>query len=241
MHREHALFGFLQKLSRDEFQSLEAIATRLSFRKKEYIFQANLTNNTIYVLTEGRIKLSRLSAMGQESIQWFCFPGEIFGLSENTYEHDSGLYAQTLLPSCVWAISKTEFNHLLLNKPGMALVIVDQLSSRVRTLGDMLLHVSCESASARLINLLQRLSEIYGRPSDQQITIDMHLTHQEIADMIGVCRQTVSSMMANLKRRGIVSTNRHSIVINSPSSLENLNNPNRGLPGKTVSGLLTVN
>jgi len=240
MHKEHATFGFLQKLSRDEFQSLEAIATRLSFKKKEYIFQANLTNNTIYVITEGRIKLSRLSARGQESIQWFCFPGEIFGLSENTYEHDSGLYAQALAASSVWAISKVEFNQLLMTKPGMALVIVDQLSSRVRTLGDMLLHVSCENASARLINLLQRLSEIYGTSSDQQITIDMYITHQEIADMIGVCRQTVSSMMANLKRMGLITTDRQSIVINSPSSLEDLNNTNNIVPGKSYTGPLTV-
>ena len=93
MHKEHASFGFLQKLSREDQQSLEAIATRLSYKKKEYLFQANLTNNTISVLTDGRVKSSRLSAQGQECIQWLCFPGEVFGLSKNTYHYDSGLYA----------------------------------------------------------------------------------------------------------------------------------------------------
>ncbi|WP_455209354.1 Crp/Fnr family transcriptional regulator [Kaarinaea lacus] len=225
MHKEYASFGFLQKLSREERHAIEAIATRLSYKKKEYIFQANLTNNTIYVLTEGRIKLSRLSALGQECIQWFCFPGEVFGLSENTYEHDSGLYAQALVPSSVWAISKLEFNQLLLKKPRVALVIVDQLSSRVRTLGDMLLHVTCDNAYNRLVNLLQRLAEMYGNLSHSEIHIDMHLTHQEIADMIGVCRQTVSSMMADLKRSGIVSANRQRISIKSLTSLNRLIKP----------------
>ena len=241
MHKEHALFGFLQKLNRDEIHSLESIATRVSFKKKEYIFQANLTNNTIYILIEGRIKLSRLSTMGQECIQWFCFPGEIFGLSEHTYDHDSGLYAQALIPSSVWAFSKSEFNRLLLKKPGMALVVVDQLSSRVRTLVDQLLHVSCENVNARLINFLQRLSELYGKSLNQQIKIDMYLTHQEIADMIGVCRQTVSSMMAQLKRSGIISTDRHGIVINSPSSLERLNKSNKLGTNEKVSGMIPVN
>lgn len=225
MHKEYASFGFLQKLSREEQQSLEAIASRLSYKKKEYVFQANLTNNTIYVLTDGRIKLSRLSALGQECIQWFCFPGEVFGLSENTYEHDSGLYAQALVPSTVWAISKLEFNQLLLKKPRVALIIIDQLSSRVRTLGDMLLHVTCDSAHNRLVNLLQRLAEIYGSPSQNEIHIDMHLTHQEIADMIGVCRQTVSSMMADLKRSGIVLANRQGICIKCAMSLNRLIRP----------------
>lgn len=225
MHREHASFGFLHKLNREEQQSLEAIATRISYKKKEYIFQANLTNNTIYVLTAGRIKLSRLSAQGQECIQWFCFPGEIFGLSENTYEHDSGLYAQALVSSTVWAISKLEFNQLLLTKPRIALMIVDQLSSRVRTLGDMLLHVSCDNAQQRLIKLLQRLAEIYGHPSNDEIFIDMQITHQEIADMIGVCRQTVSSLMASLKRSGIVFANRRGIAIKGITALNNLVKP----------------
>jgi CRP/FNR family cyclic AMP-dependent transcriptional regulator len=222
MHKEHASFGFLQKLSREDQQSLEAIATRLSYKKKEYLFQANLTNNTIYVLTDGRVKLSRLSAQGQECIQWFCFPGEIFGLSENTYDYDSGLYAQALIPSTVWAISKQEFNQLLLKKPRIALVIVDQLSSRVRTLGDMLLHVSCDSAQQRLVSLLQRLAEIYGDSTSNEVFIDMQITHQEIADMIGVCRQTVSSLMAGLKRSGIISANRQGISIKCVMGLSRL-------------------
>ena len=230
MHKEHASFGFLQKLSREDQQSLEAIATRLSYKKKEYLFQANLTNNTIYVLTDGRVKLSRLSAQGQECIQWFCFPGEVFGLSENTYDYDSGLYAQALITSTVWAISKLEFNRLLLKKPRIALVIVDQLSSRVRTLGDMLLHVSCDSAQQRLVSLLQRLAEIYGDSTSNEVFIDMQITHQEIADMIGVCRQTVSSLMAGLKRSGIVSANRQGIAIKCPSSLNRLVEPNSAVP-----------
>ena len=230
MHKEHASFGFLQKLSREDQQSLEAIATRLSYKKKEYLFQANLTNNTIYVLTDGRVKLSRLSAQGQECIQWFCFPGEVFGLSENTYDYDSGLYAQALVTSTVWAISKLEFNQLLLQNPRIALVIVDQLSSRVRTLGDMLLHVSCDSAQQRLVSLLQRLAEIYGDSTSNEVFIDMQITHQEIADMIGVCRQTVSSLMAGLKRSGIVSANRRGIAIKCSSSLNRLIAPNSAVP-----------
>mgnify|MGYP001828548541 CR=1 FL=1 len=229
MHKEHASFGLLQKLSRDEQQSLEAIATRLNYQKKEYVFQANLTNNTIYVLTDGRIKLFRLSAFGQECIQWFCFPGEVFGLSENSYNHDSGLYAQALVPSSVWAIPKLEFNQLLLDNPSMALVIVDQLSIRVRTLGDMLLHNTCDNAHNRLVNLLQRLAEMYGNSIDDEIYIDMQITHQEIADMIGVCRQTVSSMMANLKRTGVVSANRRGISIKCIKSLNRLTKPEAAL------------
>lgn len=206
---------FLQRLSPDTRNALDAISTRVTFKRREYIFQANLANNTVYVLLEGRVKLSRLSDQGQECIQWFCFPGEFFGFSEYTYCHDSGLYAQALSSATVLVIAKQDFNRLVLQTPALALIIIDQLSSRVRTLGDMLLHIACGSAQDRLINLLQRLSEIYGEPSDERVNIAMHLTHQEIADMIGVCRQTVSTLMAGMRKTGIISSNRQGIVIHN--------------------------
>ncbi|MCI0505271.1 MAG: Crp/Fnr family transcriptional regulator [Gammaproteobacteria bacterium] len=224
MYKDDASFGFLQKLDQNEQRSLEAIATCLSFKRKEYIFQANLTSNAIYVLVEGRVKLSRLSALGQECIQWFCCPGEIFGLSQNVYDYDSGLYAQALAPSKVWAISRYEFNQLLLEKPRLGLIIIEQLSSRVRSLGNLLLHITCDNAHSRLVNLLHRFAQLYGSRAGNEIYIDMQLTHQEIADMIGVCRQTVSTMMANLKRSGIVSADRRGISIKCPASLDKLLN-----------------
>ena len=213
MPKYHADFGFLQKLTPEAQRSLEVIGTRLNFKRKDYIFQANLSNKTVYILVAGKVKLSRLSDQGQECIQWFCFPGEIFGFSEFTYHHDSGLYAQALTDVTLLAITKSDFNQLLLKNPALALLVIDQLSSRVRTLGDMLLHIACGSAQDRLINLLQRLSEIYGKPTDKEVYIDIQLTHQEIADMIGVCRQTVSTLMANLKKDGIILSNRFGIAI----------------------------
>ena len=70
-----------------------------------------------------------------------------------------------------------------------------------------------------------RLRQIYGSPAQDEIYIDMHLTHQDIADMIGVCRQTVSSMMSNLKRLGVISSDRRSITIKSTTTLNTLLNP----------------
>lgn len=215
MNKNHTAAEFLHHLSPETRQALEAISTRATYKRREYIFQANLTNTTVYVLLEGRIKLSRLSDQGQECIQWFCFPGEFFGFSEYTYCHDSGLYAQALSNATLLVIAKQDFNRLVLQTPALALIIIDQLSSRVRTLGDMLLHIACGSAQDRLINLLQRLSEIYGNPSDKRINIAMYLTHQEIADMIGVCRQTVSTLMAEMKKNGMISSNRRGIVIHN--------------------------
>jgi CRP-like cAMP-binding protein len=200
-------------LDANQRQAIESAATQLHFRKKAYIFRASQTHNVVYIVLEGRVKLFRLTATGHECIQWFCLPGDIFGLSEHDYQPDNGLYAQTLSATDVYAISKTTFNQLVTAMPSLALLAMEQLTLRVRTLGDMLLHVTCDDAAARLSSLLQRLGVLYGRRCNDEIVIDLQLTHQDIADMIGVCRQTVSTLMAQLKRRGILRCDRRTIAL----------------------------
>lgn len=221
-----------ERVPHSAWQSLETIAARVNIKQRDYIFQANFSNNTVYLLLEGRVKLSRLSDQGQECIQWFCFPGELFGFSEYTYNHDSGLYAQALTPVVLLQLSRQDFEQLVKAAPELGLIAIEQLSRRVRTLGDMLLHIASGNAQDRLINLLQRLSEIYGRPAEQKVNIDIHLTHQEIADMIGVCRQTVSTLMASMKKNGLISSNRQGIVIHN---LAHLNTVSQQVPLKQIN------
>lgn len=213
MQGKDATINFLNALDDDQLRAIESTATRLHFRKKDYIFRSSLTHNMIYILLEGRVKLFRLTATGHECIQWFCIPGDIFGLSEQTYQPDDGLYAQALSAADVYAISKNTFNQLVTAMPSLALLAMEQLTLRVRTLGDMLLHVTCDDAYTRLSSLLQRLGSLYGTRCNDDIVIDLQLTHQDIADMIGVCRQTVSTLMAQLKRRGMVHCDRRTITL----------------------------
>ena len=66
------------------------------------------------------------------------------------------------------------------------------------------------------------MKEFYGRDTNNGIYIDIYLTHQEMADMIGTCRQTVSSMVGHLKKRGIIDTSRNRICIQSPIEFQRL-------------------
>lgn len=212
-------FSFMNRLTATEQNRLVSISHKHSYRKGNYIFQANHQNDSIYILLEGRVKIIRLSHEGRELIQWFCMPGEIFGLSEDDQTPYRGLYAQALSTSQLLVIPKQEFNHYLLSHPHLALLIVKQLASRLRTLGDMLLNMSSDDALARFQKLLNRLSSCYGRRVGKGIYIDVHLTHQEMADMIGVCRQTVSSMLSKLKNEGMLTANRSGILIHLPQAL----------------------
>ena len=214
-------FSFMNKLSRIEQTALHAIAHKHQYAKSDYIFRPDQLNDSIYILLEGRVKIIRISPEGRELIQWFCMPGEIFGLSEDNQIPLRGLYAQTISSSKLLCVPKQGFNQFLLDHPNLALLIVKQLASRLRTLGDMLLNITSDNAESRFVKLIQRLSDCYGCKKSTGIQIDVHLTHQEMADMIGVCRQTVTSMLGKLKREDILASSRNGIYIKLPEQLDN--------------------
>lgn len=207
-------FSFMNKLNSNEHAKLNSIAHKQAFPKGDYVFQAGQVKDTIFILLDGRVKIIRLSVEGRELIQWFCLPGEIFGLSEDLHSFERSLSAQTISNSNLLCISKQQFNLFLVDNPGLALHIIKQLTTRLRILGDMLLNITSENAQAKFINLIQRLIDCYGHTSGNTIHIDIYLTHQEMADMIGVCRQTVSSMLGRFKREGILNSDRTGIHIN---------------------------
>jgi len=211
-------YSFADQLLPAEIKNIESIAHEYLFRKGEYIFQADQSDQSVYIVVSGKIKISRISQVGHELIQWFCMPGDIFGISGENNVSNS-VYARTLTESVVLRINKHAFHQLLLDKPRISLLVIEKLSSRIHTLGDMTLYMASDDANTRLIKLLQYLSSNYGQPVEEGVYIDIPTTHQDIADMIGSCRQTVSGIISKLKHSGVVNIDRKGIHIFKPKQL----------------------
>jgi len=217
-------------LSKDDISQINFLFNSSAFDKDEYIFQAGTACNNIYLLNTGRIKLYRLSSSGKEIIQWFCFPGEIFGLAELSSSKQRRIYAQCCEECEVTTIPLAHFKSLLANSPEIAYQIVMQLSLRLKIVGDTLLNFATDNTRSRIIKLLIRLNMRFGKQYNNGSLIDITLTHKEIADMIGSCRQTVTSLMGDLKRDGYLELINHRIHIYSVQALEALlNSPHNNL------------
>lgn len=216
----HSSGSFLVNLGKAGRENLLAVAERRDYAKGDFIFRAGSPAEHVYLLIDGRVKIFELSSVGREVILWFCFNGEIFGLAETPRGTPREVYAVACTTTSVYSVTKTEFCTFLCTNPNAALLVIDLLSSRMRGLGNMLLNVSSEDAATRLIKLLIRLSSAYGIKSGDDVKLDIPLTHQELADMIGTTRQTVTTILGDLRREGRVVMKNHRIIMKGGLSPE---------------------
>jgi len=197
-------------------------STSHTFKKGDYVFQAGTKKRNFYLLINGRVKLYRVSDLGKEVTQWFCFPGEAFGLSELQSSNQKTIYAQCSENSEVLSIPLNQFSRFLKHSPDIALQIIEQLSVRLKIAGDTLLNITSDDVRTRLIKLLARLNMRFGVKHKNGNLINITLTHKEIADMIGACRQSVTTALGELKDEGYIQILNHQFLIPEIKNLETL-------------------
>ena len=209
-------FDFIAHLPGPDRDALLALGRANSLSKGTEVFHAGSPGENVYLLEDGRVKIYHHSIGGREIIQWFCFPGEIFGVAEVSRIGPRGVCAQACADSNVIAIDHRAFRAFLRERPDTALLVIDVLASRLRVLGDMLIDLSADDVHGRLMKLLVRLGARYGKRRGAQLVLDIPLTHQEIADMIGTSRQTATTELGRLRREGVLRIENHCIHIEDP-------------------------
>jgi len=204
---------FLGNMDPSDRKDLLACAQVAQYERGQHVFQCGAPGRNVYVLESGRAKIYKLADSGKEVILWFCFPGEIFGLAEAPRGTMRQVYAQACARVRVHVISRDDFSAYLASHPKTAMQVIDLLSCRMRVLGDMLLNLVSDDVGSRIIKLLIRLAAHYGRRTEESIDLELPLTHQEMADMVGTTRQTVTTVLGELRRRGLLSMEHHHMQI----------------------------
>ena len=213
---------FLNSLSQQDRAELFALGCKKSFAKDEMIFHVGSSSDDVFILLDGRVKIYELSAEGKEVILWFCFSGEIFGLAEVLRREDREVNALSCSSAEVLSIKRSDFQSFLRTHPDVSQLVIELLSGRLRELGDVLLNLASDDVTSRVIKLITRLGARYGKPNGEGVFLDIPLTHQEMADMIGTSRQTVTTVLGNLKKQGVLRTEQRTIYIQNAQFFESM-------------------
>lgn len=203
----------LSKFPVDDRKALMELGARRNFGKGEFVFQAGNEARSVFLLLSGRIKIYQPSSVGKEAILWFCFDGELFGLAEAARGGKRVVSAQTCENSEVLSIAQDKFMSFIGTHPMTAQIVVQLLAGRLRILSDVVINLISDDVRTRILKVLLHLGARCGNRRPSGIQLGMVLTHQEIADMIGSTRQTVTTTLGQLEREGLLSIDEHRILL----------------------------
>jgi len=202
--------NFLSTLTTPQRQDIENISSVKLLSHREMPLNASTPLNNVFIIKSGRIKIYEISDTGKQIILWFCFPGEIFGLAELNINNDRKIYAESCNKSELLSIHSHDFNQFLFKHHAISLYLIDLLTHRMQLLAEQLLNCTSDDVTTRLIKLLGRFSK-YTAASSTHHHSQFKLTHQEIADMLGASRQTITSTISQLKKSGIIDSDKGSL------------------------------
>jgi CRP/FNR family cyclic AMP-dependent transcriptional regulator len=218
-HREDRIFCDLPPPA---VQRLAAITSAAAYPKGATLFVEGQSPRGVFVLCTGRAKLSTSSANGKTLILRIAEPGEVLGLPATVTGRPYELTADVIEPTQANFISREDFLRFLREHGEAALRVAQQLGetyhsaiSEMRTIG--LSH----SAGEKLARFLLDLSADHGAGKGE-VKLTLTLTHEEIAQMIGASRETVTRLFTDFKKKQLLQVKGSTLIIKNKAGLESV-------------------
>lgn len=206
-HKKHIfeLLRNIQLFSSLTDEELHQIREKMEvkrFKKNEVILYEENTNEVMYVILYGKVKVIQTTEDGKEIILAIHRSGEFFGEISLIDNRTVPAMVLAIEDSIIAIISKKEF-YALIHAQGKVLDILLQIMcSRLRDSWDRIQLLSFNNASQRIKMLFMLLSNEYGKKTSEGITLNIKLTHQQIADMAAITRETVTRVIDKWHKEG---------------------------------------
>src|SRR5690349_9404370 len=218
--KEQRLFCNLPKKT---LEALQAIKSTASYPKGAMLFVEGQESRGAFILCKGKAKLYSSSADGRTIILRIAQAGDVLGLTSTIGNKPYEATVEILEPSQINFLPKTEFLRFLAEHGEASLHVGQQLSANCATAYE---EIRCLGLSSSSTEKLARMLLSWAAPEmkrgSNQVRVTLSLTHEEIAQMIGASRETVTRLFSSLKRKNLVNTKGAVLWIRDISGLQKL-------------------
>lgn len=190
------------------------------YERGQPVFEAGEPLDQVFLVKEGRIKISKVSDDGKELILEILEPGDLFGAMSFTPKPSLDSFAVAMEDSYLCLATRTAFERTLREQPGLLVELTKLLWFKKVKVEEKLSDLIFKDVSNRLAKLLLNLSYKYGKRTKVGIEIGLPLTHEELAKLIGSSRETVTSTLNDFSAEEIVEIKRKRVIIKELARLK---------------------
>jgi CRP/FNR family cyclic AMP-dependent transcriptional regulator len=193
---------FFKQCSEEDLKNILEVISKKTIRKRGTIFHEGEECNTIYFIAKGSVKILKTSEDGREHIVNILSSKDMFphvGLFGGGYYPAT---ARAIEDSTIYCLNIEDFKRILAVSPFLSIKLLQILDGKIRTLQERLGNTMSKDIMEKVVSTLHSLARTNGSQIDEGIEINMEITHQDIADMVGTTRESVSRIIGQLKRDG---------------------------------------
>jgi CRP/FNR family transcriptional regulator, cyclic AMP receptor protein len=212
--------SFFADLPEEEIQALSPITKRRTFRAGEVIFHRDDPGQVLYMIKEGKVKICIISPDGQEVSLAVFGKGEYFGEFALLDGLPRSTDAVALEKVECYTLQRSDFHNTIQKNPKIAILILESLSKRLRNTNQMVEDLIFLDVYGRVAKKLLELAEAHGNKVDDGVRIDVRLTQQELAAMVGASRESVNKVLGYFTDKNFISTDKHRITIHNTNDLK---------------------
>lgn len=213
-------------LTKKELDSLMDGAGKLNLTRKDVLYRPGVTNDYIYLVLSGGIKVSKSDGSDMRFIIDIYPPGSVIGddvlLSPESHDTE----ARPLDRASVIRVDRKKISKLLDKNPRFAHAWLEMAGSRTREYRDKMEDLVFKEVKTRLAGMLFKLARSFGRRDRQGTVITARITHQDLADCIGASRETVSLSLAEMRRKKLIRMNVRRIIVPDMKMLKKASSSN---------------
>lgn len=209
-------------LSQSEMQEVEKIARMEEVKKRQPLYLSGAPSRSVYILKKGRVKIANTAPNGKEVTFDILEPGEVFGELDVLEDAPRSTSAETLDDALICVIPRKDFVQYLAMHPNVTVKLTKLIGLRLKKIQSRVEDLVFRDVPARLAHLLSELSKTDGVADKQGIRLKVKLTHQEMANLIGCSRETVSTTIGQFRNDGLIQMDGRTITIVNEKGLSKL-------------------
>jgi len=210
---------FFSDIDESTLKRIMEKTTLKSYSKNDFIYFPDDRPNHIFFVKNGRVKIGSYSDDGKEIIKTVLENGEVFGEQFFLDNERMDNYAQAMEPACLLVVERDEFQKIMEQNNFMALRMAKIFGERLQKLERKFESLIFKDARSRIVDFLKDMANEMGTPVGYETLIMHSLTHLDIARMTATSRQTVTTVLNDLRENDLIYFDRKRILIRDLSKL----------------------
>jgi len=213
-------FNIFKNLDADSMEELNRITSMQNISKNQPIYFPKEPSNSIFFLKKGRVKLTRMSSDGKEMILGLVNKGEVFGEMAFLDEEERKDFATTLDECLICTINKDDFKQFVKSNPELNLRLTKLIGLKMRKYTERIEELVFKDAEQRVVSFLLSFANENGKQIGDEIFVKPFLKHQDIAELTACSRQTVNSVLTDLREKKIINFDRKKLIVHDKEELQ---------------------